>query len=512
MESNEDNFDLEKLTTRVPEKLSKNFLPFTRTDLCALIFMASCTAIAGVLGGKFYTWMGVLGCLLFGVVRFDYGRLYLALGKKLHSRWIRHFKEGLIYDADLAESKPGWLEPEHPFPISIQIIPGRNLAVLHDVEANTDSIVVVGRGSKIPSLPLNEQHEFNQVMAGVPKKAAALVDSPISWAYIYRRRPPNMARHEYLDEQITHPEILARHTNGSNGSQPSDDAAWDFLARNHAAVMDLTRDYAGDVLEAVVCTIEREPALKKAEKSRQLKPEEIRRLGVIRLADAITSELKSCGVMQPRFLATRDASAFLRGAHDASFDRRYYDWLLHATVEDIEASNLHRPRKVYARDGYLVTGDDESNLSYHAVLRVKTNPELSLPHSYRQLHHIDVPWLTVTAAAKVYRGNWEIRGVLRQRAITKAVMDYMGKDVDTLKDQKKMDYLRHREAELFWNRYGADYLLLVAVHASDEDELQESLETALAAIRENDMTAEHVQEEAWQSSAVRTATTGVIKW
>ena len=489
-----------------PERLRASILPFSRADvIVTTIAVSSATAVSPIYGRP--AALGVLFLWVMAMWSHAYGRTYELIGQKFQSLWIKWVRRGVILNSSAHQS---WLdhvwERQPPVPLGIQGI--GEIGVLHDSKAGTDSIVVVGTGSALSSLPMAVQHQIMERFADGIRKLTSLQRGSVGVSFVFRRRPADTVRLENIYQGILHPEV--RELQGRNTAEDIRNQRLNAIAFETVAK---ARQVAGEVTMAVVVTVPQQELLRKVRNKRRkgklemVPPAALRRLGINRLAQVAVEVLASCDINDPRVLGVREVHKYLHDAWEADSERcnEYRRWLADAPADEVGESFRHSPGDIIVGKDHCVTDG-----SYHSVIRVTGGPGRETDDFFSQLHAANVPWLTVTLLGKVTRSNMEYSWLDRLIPMRDSFRrEALGIVYEGPKARKKAEDIVRRQEVIFERRVSERFNILLVVTHTDPEELADGVEEVLRTARTMGLDAEQVFGECRQVPAHWSATTGV---
>lgn len=510
--------DLESLTIPNPEKIEQNFRNWNATDRILNL---------GFVGIGILSWMmltdygafGVVGTVLlwYGIMyRSRYGRTYQVFGQWVRTQWIIWALGGVLWlaEPDLDSSKlRGVLRRAPPHQLIVDRV--ATIGLVHDSKRRTDSIVVEAAGSNISSLDLAVMFEAQLAIADVIRTVASLQGVRVGVSWVFRRRPLNQPALQDMYIRNIHPAVWAPE---ALDKPESDWTAFDrrmmSLRKLTIARIDMVSAVANDVVMAAVFTLQREGALREAEKDQVISESAVTRLSIIRAAETAINGLARCGVANLRVLDAAEVHSYLRGAWDVTDSHAYNEDMAQMEAEEpgqgVETS-LYWPQEriVVPRKGPSKHKVIQVDNTHHAVLQITQIPPKRLPTYFRRLFGINVPYMSVAMVGQAVKGAGEYWFLDKYKPLRDEVESKLGIIWKGPKARKRDEALELRMEEIFESVYGQDVNILIGLAHVSEQEVEDSVHEAFRVINSSNMRAARIEGESRLMGAVMAANTGI---
>lgn len=520
--------------TRVPSKLSFDFLKLESIDKFVLIPLG-CAAMltAMAFGSKF---LGLVVFLVFmgGMIRSNFGRyIVLLVEAVLVDPWIRLVQHEVLWQAGRA--KRVLLRRSPALNLHVTNIGGW-LGVVHIPGTNMDAIIVEGSGSDISTQGIRQMHGRNLQIAEATKKVASQNGFRIGTSFLHRKRPPDPYAEMAMYGSICRPEVFRNIDDIEEGEDAT--ANKRTPVENQAILLQQMIGAAcqgdGDVTQASVWTIEREPALVRAakgKKSDKLRPD---RLTALQVARTARDNLDDAGVTDTTIMDYPDTELHLRKGWDVYDLYEYFAGLAISTEElsidpDADAPDS-KPSEEFEDDelndefAQILSAEIEPHWpgkqikrgrnycqldgTYHSVLLITGQPEEVIANSYFLLHSISVPYLSVATIGDAFKITKEAGFLKRFIPIAEEVINQGGYRLDPTQEGM-LEEKKKREREIHGSRMSLAYNILVDVAASSLDELEDRVQETERQLRLRGFEPQRITGRIRQIPAMLSATTGI---
>lgn len=494
---------------RVPGKLSMNYTDLNRVDKYIILPLGAAGIIAGF---AFYGQMGglavfVLVALL--MIRLYNGRfIYVAWQDLFQDPWIKLIQHEIAWQIN---DKAHRLFKRSPaLNLRVSNIGGW-LGVIHNPINNTDVIIVTGSGSDIASQRYRMMWDRNLEVAEAIKKGASLPGWKIGVSFLYRKRSPDPYQEMAMYGEMCMPEVLeAAITDDADGAPETEQA---YTPEQNKAILmrqmiEAAIDTDGDITQATVWTIQREPKVAQAAKGKKPANLNPARLIAMQVARAAADNLDAVGVTDTSVLNYTDIEDYLRRGWDVY---NLYDYYHVPHLPDSDEAALadpdiprHWPQSKIVRGRAYCQLDG----TFHSVLLVTEQPEEVMANTYFQLHSIPVPYITIAAPGQAFKITREAGVLSRLIPITEGVVEQGGIRLSP-KQEAKLEKQRERERQLHGSGLSLTYNILVDVAASSMEELDDRVAETLRQLRLRGFEAVRIKGRTRQIPAMLSATTGI---
>jgi hypothetical protein len=461
--------DRQRLSIEVPERLGMNYLSMSGADSTLIVVMQMLGITFGIATGKALVWFASLVITGLLLCRADNGRIYYIFGQWWVSRWMkrprRKVPRGTVWQA---EGKSSWVSQRRPPPMPFNTgTIGEHFGFMDFDSA--DVIVIEGTGASFISLDPETQYRENLRLAELKKRiSAAATGYSIGISYVFRRRPADVHEFAAKLDRVVHPDVavpeafLFPEDQRLNGHNVLSTEQRRMLALHSimGEELEVAETYTGQTTMAMVVTVQRDSKAIRAFKGKSsLSEEDVKRLTMHKVKELAVDGLRRIGVSNPRALGLEDINLFVRRAHDVANISKYYDLLQKGLVDPYGTQHWPQERMVVFDDHCIV--DD----TYHAVLRIRRGPPKVMVDYFRQLHAIDVPWLTVGLISETVSSTREYRILNRGIALKESFDEARGVIRQAPHVRARDQGREKREMELFQSRFGQAYVPLIGVSA-----------------------------------------------
>jgi len=493
----------EAYQTEQPATTSGMFAGLSSTDKkFAVILMSivlACLFVFGQLGSL------SLGLFLL-LFRWEERRVYLYPIRRLQSIRMKIVK-GVVWEADPAKRRRFLRQRSELVPVDVTEV--GDVGILHRRDLGRDAIVITGSGSHIASRDLAGQHQQHAQIAEAFKKVAAVPGYAVGVSQVYRRRPANLLAHHVVMDESLHPDVaLPEALLKPEAEHSADDKRFLNIRQVMLEHEQLIAQYAGEITMAMVFTIKREGVLTTATPDKGLTELQQKRLPIHQVATAAMDSLAAAGVNDLSLLNGDEMQDYVREGWDvADLDDYHLD-----VARRYSGETDHDPTDpIHWPSQRIVVYDDCSLVdnSYTAVIRLRSAPKWALPHTMRQLHGMDVPWVTITQVGETVSSNREYFWLNMAIPIRGDLKEKFGADRNGPRSRNKDEALRQRQIMLDDSGFSQHYSLLIAVSDTDRDRMNHAVEDVLRTCRRLGTNPVRITGEAMQLRALWSATTGM---
>lgn len=444
--------------TENPETLGANFWSFTFADKCVNAIMAIVTISVIFIGGL--PWL--IGSLVLWYLimhRHENGRTYYVVISWLKSGYLGLTKS---WEAPVSKGKSLKQLASYPIPFTTGTI-GDHLGFM-GLE-RCDAIVVTGEGSAIGSKSLQSWKAANDKIADIVRYIAASVPSnSVGVSYVFRRRPANIPQFDasaekYMAHDVAVPKALVLSHLPEESLTAKERRDRTLYALMVGELPEQIRQMGSEPTRAMVITLDRDKQVADAIKKQQGIPkDELSRLMMLDMAEAVRSGLDDVGVYDPKILNLDELNSYVRGSWDIADLHDYHELEQTGDAEALRrVRNLVPQRRIRPYHNYIVTDN-----TIHTVLRLTKVPPLTRPDYFPLLFRLPWPWISVALVGAAARSGLEYQVMERVVAIGEIADDKMRASKSS-KTERREELRRKREENLAINPYAQAYVILVAV-------------------------------------------------
>ncbi len=519
-----------------PPRQRMNYWRFGWSDgKFAIGWLACLVTLQLLVGGP--VWAVVLILAIVGLFKNQDGRFYYLPGELYRSLKVGVLNRGVLWQAVPKAYKGlrGRLlsTPEKVIPLKLDVLEGTDVALIYNPAENTDSMVVMGSGSRLASQSFEEQQDTYARVADAITKVAAQLNARTRLSLVLRHRPTNPVELRKFYALALDARVAFAPTDLS----PEEVAALPPLERRNISLAKRLLDecsvvqykYAARLDMAVVVTIDRDPAVarvarqlngeggkkshrKRLSRQRGIAKPRIRRLNINRLTQVVIDELRACGVYDPHALGPNELHEFIRTGWDINGSTEYFEWQENPEDTDgtpLPRSDFWRARNLWPQESITTPYDHcTTDGTYHAIIRIKRMPSRLGALDFRQLFSMLPVWSTFSLNGETVRSNTEYHVNERKLLIRDDIRRGFGPPRIGAAARMRDAERERRQEILAENPFKFDYAMLISISSLNREDLDEEVDRVIAELRTLGITGARVKGMDRQLNYLLAATLG----
>lgn len=484
-----------------PQKLAYQFFELRLNDWLVLI----AGLLGAVIANKYLSLPGMIAVLvLTGYVLFPLinDRRYVVWIMRLYGKlWLSGVLRGQLWPVD-PEQMSGWRKlvvrmfiPPNAYPFQVDRL--FNIGLNYNRSKLTDSVVVVGGGSRFASLSPAAKHDMQMKLATEMQKLAKIKGMKARVSLSMRRRPldisailvqqnEHMLASAYLPKAIfvlKQRQMPLNHESVEqlydNGVLTDDDVIdWNHYVLAHSARQEAPK-YCREPDYVAVLTVVRSRRLRDATRDpgRKLEESEVFGEQLVSLAEEFQRRLRAIQVTNPTILSQEELEDFNRAGWDvAEIDAYRMKRLAGEKVQH------HPERRICVQNGLLVFDDS----SYHSVLRITGLPDGIEPDDFGALFS-RLPtrgFLTLTEVSEVVTGSSEYNVLNYLINVVDDIMSVMGILRPGARTRRRREALQELSEKIDEQRHVTYFSILVGIASTSPEDVRADVKTVMDAISE----------------------------